>query len=129
MNDEAQIRKAVENFVKAYNAGEFARLTDIFVDDLVDMSMGGPTLQGKAARDHFVSRVEGTHAKFKPHLVVNIDELRVTGDWAFQRGTLVVDLVARDGGAPSAIRQRYLEIWRRDANGAWKICVEMDNSE
>ena len=125
---EAQIRRTVQEFVEAYNSREVARLPDIFADDFIDMSAGVPTRTGKEAKEHFVSRVEGTHAKFTPHLTVNIEELRVAADWAYQRGSLVVTLVPRNGGETSFIRQRYLEIWRRDADGRWRIAIAMDNS-
>jgi uncharacterized protein (TIGR02246 family) len=126
---ESEIRKAVEEFTRAYNAGEFAKLTDIFVEDLVDMSAGGPTRHGPQARKHFVARVQETHAKFLPHLEIQIDEIQVAEDWAYQRGSLIVELTPQGGGQKSFIKQRYLEIWRRQPDGQWKIAIEMDNSE
>jgi ketosteroid isomerase-like protein len=100
----------------------------IFTDDLVDMSAGGPTRTGAAAKEHFLTRVARTHAKFKPSIAIHIEEIRVMGDFAYQRGDFLVTREPRNGGKPSYIRQRYLEIWRREANGDWKICVDMDNS-
>jgi uncharacterized protein (TIGR02246 family) len=128
MTDEAEIRHVVEDFVAAFNSRDTNRLLEIFTDDLIDMSAGGPTRTGHAAREHFLSRVAEMHAKFKPHLVVTIDEIRVVSDWAYQRGSLVVTLVPRDGGETSFIHQRYLEIWRRGRDAQWRIAIEMDNS-
>jgi uncharacterized protein (TIGR02246 family) len=125
---ESAIRQAIEEFTHAYNAGDFARLTNIFAEDLIDMSMGGPTRRGQDARMHFLSRVRETHANFRPHLEIQINEIQVAGDWAYEHGSLVVALTPRTGGDKSFIRQRYLVIWRRQANGEWKIAVEMDNS-
>jgi len=125
---EAAIRQAVEEFTRAYNAGEFEKLEGIFDENLIDMSAGGPTRRGAEARRHFVLRVKETHAKFQPHLKINIDELQVAGDWAYEHGTLVVELMPRTGGDKSYIRQRYLDIWRRQPSGQWKIAIEMDNS-
>lgn len=127
MNDEATIRLLADEFVEAYDAGDMNRMREIFADDVVDMSAGGPTYTGEAAKTHFLARVAATHAQFKPSLVIHIDEIRVAGDWAFQRGSLVVTLVPKQGGELSYIRQRYLEILRRDSKGRWKIAVEMDN--
>jgi len=129
MTDEATIRKLGDEFVEAYNAGDLKRIRGIFADDVVDMSAGGPTHTGEAAKEHFLARVAATHASFHPSLVIHIDEIRVAGDWAFQRGSLVVTLSPKHGGELSYIRQRYLEIWRRNAQGCWKIAVEMDNED
>jgi len=129
MSDEAEIRRVVEDFVDAFNAGHMARILDIFTDDLIDMSAGGPTRAGQAAREHFLSRVTELHAKHNPHLVITIDEIQVVSNWAYDRGSLTVTLVPRAGGETSFVRQRYLEIWRRGSDGKWRIAIEMDNSE
>jgi ketosteroid isomerase-like protein len=126
---EQAIRIAVDEFTKSYNSGDLKNLTSIFAEDLIDMSAGGPTRRGEEARKHFVSRVSSTHQEFRPHLVIEIDEIQVAGSWAYQRGSLVVTLQPKAGGETSYIRQRYLEIWRRDAANNWKIAIEMDNSE
>ncbi len=129
MDDASAIRTAIDNFIKDYNAGNLDRIQDIFHDDLVDMSAGTGTRTGAAARQHFLSRVTETHAKFKPTLVVTIEEIRVAGDWAYDRGHLVVTLAPKQGGETSYIRQRFLEIWRRDPRGNWKVSRIMDNSD
>ncbi len=129
MNDEAAIRSVVDKFIKDYEAGNLEEIQKIFADDLVDMSAGTPTRTGDAARQYFLSRVTEAHANFKPTLAVTIDEVRVAGDWAFDRGSLVVTLVPRKGDEATYIRQRFLEIWHRDSRGDWKIARIMDNSE
>jgi uncharacterized protein (TIGR02246 family) len=128
MTDEAEIRRAVEEFVTAFNAGDMSRILGIFTDDLIDMSAGEPTRTGQAAREHFLSRVTETHAKYSPHLVITIDEIQVVSNWAYDRGSLTVKLVPRGGGETSFVRQRYLEIWRRGSDGKWRIAIEMDNT-
>jgi uncharacterized protein (TIGR02246 family) len=128
MTDEEKIRRAVDEFIEAYRAGDLDRAGAIFADDLVDMSAGGPTRTGAAAKEHFLSRVAKVHAKFKPSLAINIEEIRVVGNLAYQRGDFLVTREPKDGGKASYIRQRYLELWRREPDGNWKICVEMDNS-
>jgi ketosteroid isomerase-like protein len=128
MSDEEKIRRAVDEFIEAYRAGDLNRVGAIFTEDLVDMSSGGPTRKGAAAREHFLSRMAKVHEKFKPSLAINIAEIYVAGDMAYQRGDFLVTRESKTGGALSYIRQRYLEVWRRDANGNWKICIVMDNT-
>jgi len=128
MTDEEKIRRAVDEFIEAYRAGDLQRAGAIFADDLVDMSAGGPTRTGATAKEHFLARVAKVHAKFKPSLAINIAEICVDGDFAYQRGDLVVTREPKNGGPISYVRQRYLEIWRRESDGNWRICVEMDNS-
>lgn len=129
MTDEAVIRKVVADFIEAYNAGDWNRAKNVLADDVVDMSGGSRTRAGKEAIKFFRSRVESAHAKFKPHLEVQVDEIQVAGDWAFDRGTLSLTLVPREGGEATHIRQRFVEIWKRQADGQWKVCRLMDNHE
>src|SRR6266849_6491911 len=129
VDDAAAIRKTVDRFIQAYNAGDLDRIQDIFHDDLIDMSAGASTRSGEAARQYFLSRVTEAHAKFKPTLEVTLEEITVAGDWAYGRGHLVVTLVPKRGGETTYIRQRFLEIWRRDSRGNWKLSRIMDNSE
>lgn len=125
---EQSIRRAVEEFTRAYNGGDLQNLTEIFAEDLIDVSAGEPTRTGEEARKDFEARVAATHAKFRPRLEIHIDELRVAGEWAYQRGSLLVTLIPKEGGDTSFIRQRYLEIWKRETSGKWKIAIEMDNT-
>src|SRR5271170_3590204 len=99
----------------------------ILADDFVDMSAASPTRSGLAAREAFRSQVEDTHAKFKPTLKVTFEELQAFGDWAFGRGLVEVTLDPRQGGPTTYVRQRFLEIWKRQADGQRRICRIMDN--
>ena len=62
MTAEQTIRSAVAAFVQNYNAGNIERLTEIFADDLIDMSAGGPTL---GARKRSVTSWSGSPARMK----------------------------------------------------------------
>ena len=67
-------------------------------------------------------------AKYEGHLDVHNDEVEVSGDMAFTRGTLSIRLVPRDGsGAVQTLDRRYLEIWRK-RSGRWLVVRTMDNA-
>jgi len=83
--------------VTAEQTIRLGRLPEIFADDLIDMSAGGPTLTGAEARRHFVERVARTHERFHPHLLIHIDQIQVAGNWVYQHGSLVVTLVPKGG--------------------------------
>ena len=119
----------VADFIAAYNAGDWERMQQVLADDIVDMSGGSVTRVGQAAREFFRSRVEAAHARSRPTLSVSLDEVQVFGDWAFDRGSLVVELKPRNGGEVTYIRQRFLEIWKRSAAGRWQVCRIMDNDD
>jgi len=128
MDDKKKIQQTIDNFVRAYNAGDVAGLMNIYADDFVDMSEGQPTLQGAAAREDNALRLRDTFAKFNNHLTVHIEQIETAGDWAFDRGVLRVELRPKAGGQPVLVERRFLEIWRRDSDGQWRAMQSMDNS-
>jgi ketosteroid isomerase-like protein len=126
--EEALIRSAIEDFIAAYNAGDVGRLMRVFADDWIDMSEGAPTLAGREAHEKTAARLRETFRKFRGELTVHTEEVCVAGDMAFDHGTLHVQLTPRDAGVPKEISLRFLEIWRKQSDGAWKVSRAMDNS-
>jgi ketosteroid isomerase-like protein len=50
-------------------------------------------------------------------------EIEAAGDLAYERGSVAQTIQAGDE-APVTDRSRYLAVWRRHADGAWK-CVRL----
>jgi len=57
---------------------------------------------------------------------VRADEIIVEGDLAFVRGTIIFSRSDTSSGGPNATELRYLEIARKNSDGAWKVCWDMD---
>jgi uncharacterized protein (TIGR02246 family) len=123
-SDAEQITRAISEFIDAYNAGDADRVAAYYADDLVKVRAGAPA-EGKAET---ARRIKDVLARFQGHLTVHNDEITVSGDMAFTRGTLSITLVPRDGSGPTqALERRYLEVWRKDA-GRWRVVRTMDNA-
>ena len=127
-SDREHILGLIDRFVDAYNRGDAAGLIAAFADDYVDMSEGEPTVRGEQAIRHTEARLLETFAKFTGRLSVDVDELEVLGDWAYDYGHLRIELHPKQGGEPAVVQRRFLEIWRRGPDGAWKAARGMDNN-
>ena len=123
-----EIRRLTNDFIAAYNAGDVRRLMTVYADDFVDMSKGEATATGAAFRRDTAERMADTFAKFIPHLEVVMEEMATYGGWGFTRGHLKVTLTPRRGDAPTIVERRFLEIWRRQKDGSWKVARSMDNA-
>lgn len=123
-----QIHEVVDEFVEAYNDGDVDGLMRAFAADFVDMSDGEPTLRGEQAHAETVSRLRDTFAKFTGRLTVQVEETETAGDWAYDWGTLRVELTPKGAGDPVVVERRFLEIWRRERDGHWRVLRSMDNS-
>jgi ketosteroid isomerase-like protein len=50
-----------------------------------------------------------------------MQEVTVSGDYAFQRGTYQYDMRPRTGGAAARTSGKLMGIFRRQPDGSWKI--------
>jgi ketosteroid isomerase-like protein len=126
--DQRKIHRAIDDFIRAYNTGDVDRLLDVYTSDYIDMSDGESTLHGIEARRETEARLRDTFGKFDGRLTVEIDEIETSGDHAYDRGTLRVELRPKVAGEPVIVERRFLEIWRREADGEWRVARSMDNS-
>jgi uncharacterized protein (TIGR02246 family) len=123
--NEKQIHALLEAYETSLNAGDAARIEQLYTDDGVFMPAGFPTASGRTA-------VRGAYdAVFKNIRIAihfTVDELTVKGDVAYVRthsaGTSTV--VATGASGPEANRELF--IFTRGANG-WKIARYLFNKE
>ena len=102
----------------AAEAGDIERYLTFVTDDVVMVPPNQPLLRGKEDLRSFL-RTAIAAATFK----IAIDppeEVVVNGDWAYLRYHLVITITPKSGGASTASDRRYLDIWRRGADGVWR---------
>ena len=117
---EAQIRQALADWVKATNEGDRQRANSIWAKDLIGWYPGQPddTYEKEmqaAARPQSGKKPRTTTA-------VTINEVLVSGDMAVVRDTWTFTREpseAPDASSPDVIRS--FEVWRKQADGSWKI--------
>ncbi len=120
---EKQIHTLLATYETSLNAGDAARIEQLYTEDGVFMPAGFPTASGRAA-------VRGTYdAIFKNIRIAihfTVDELKVKGDLAYARthsaGTSTV--VATGASGPETNRELF--IFARGKNG-WKIARYLFN--
>jgi uncharacterized protein (TIGR02246 family) len=123
MSQEKEIAGAIERFVKAYNSGDLDSMLACYGDDLIKLRQGTPA----ETKAEVAARVAGVFAQFHSQVDVTVDEILVSGNSAFTRGSLIVTLTPKAGGESQTIERRYLEIWRKE-DGRWLVVRTMDNS-
>lgn len=126
--DTKAIESAINDFIEGYNAGEVDRLLKVYSDDFIDMSVGAPTVQGKEALEYTESKLKETFANYTGNLSVSTDRISVSGDVAYTYGSFEVRLKPKDKGEDVLIHRRFLEIWRKQGDGNWKVIASMDNN-
>lgn len=70
---------------------------EVYADDVISMPADQPPLRGKAA---VRAMWEGLLRDFTIDSSVSVEEIEVSGDWAFERGAYRMKLTPNGGGAP-----------------------------
>ena len=125
-----EIRGRLSAAENAYDAEVFVRL---MAEDVVVMVPDFPVQEGKAASARFIRGVTEFYRETADrHITYESAEVRVIGDLAFDRGTFSFTFASRDGDDRAVETGKYLWMYRREANGAWKMwrsIVSLDQRE
>ena len=106
----------------AENTGDPAVFEELLADDAVIQAPGMPAIEGREACLHFVREVlAGLHALYERQVLCESAELLVHGDVAIDRGRFSQTLSPRDGAHPSDEEGHYLWMYRRQADGTWRL--------
>ena len=119
----------LNDYIEPYKTGDIERWLDAFADDAVGMHNTLPALEGKQALRGFA---EAVHSTFNiEQLDVSVDSVTRSGDWVLARGNFTAHFVLKQGnpGEQSQPQQgKYVLLWERQDDGAWKIILDMGNS-
>jgi ketosteroid isomerase-like protein len=78
MSDQKAIELGISEFVRAYNAGDIAKVLSYYGDDLIKIRNGAPP----ETKSETAERVAAVFANFNTRVDVVIDEISVSGESA-----------------------------------------------
>jgi uncharacterized protein (TIGR02246 family) len=125
-DDRQAIQKLSEDWVAAVRSKDITRLTDMVTDDVIFLPPGFAPIRGKQA-------VEAMYNQFFPQFsgveqTASVEEVEVSGDWAFAWGMESCVLVPHGGGSPIHLQGKGLSVLRRQSDGSWKFARGINNS-
>jgi uncharacterized protein (TIGR02246 family) len=122
----AEVRQAIERgnarWVEGWEKGDAATVAAIFTDDAVLLTGNGKTLKG---RRQIQERQKALMESIGPGVKVTVTTVDVwgDGDTAWETGKYRYDYT--ENGKPAMFDGRYATEWRRQADGTWKLAVDM----
>lgn len=122
VKDVAAINQLREQEETAAEAGNVEALLLFRTDDFIAMPPNQPAIEGKEAVRAFLTGMLG---QMQMEETVVSEEIVVSGDWAFDRGTFTGSATPKGGGETMTIDGKYLWILERQPNGSWKYTVQM----
>ena len=129
MDDLYAINAAKSEFRECFNLADTSRLLAIADPDLVNFSDGQPSEFGESGLNSLKTRLENLFERFTARLMVIVIEIRLQGNVAYDYGWHDLTLTPKDGGQPVRRRDRYVDIWRRNKEGEWRLWMYMDNQD
>src|SRR4029079_17244979 len=114
-SDEQAIRELISTWLAASKAGDTERVLSLMTDDVVSLVSGHEPMRGKAAFAASQGALEGVEIDASSE----IQEVKVSGDWAFAWTRLTVVMTPRDGTANKR-SGNTLSIFQKQ-NGKWLL--------
>jgi len=115
---------------EAYEAGDVDRLASVFSPNgFTDMSEGEPNKYGPEAIASFRDQGARLFQEYSVKMTPIINRIVVTGNTAYDYGWHEFTLNPKNGGDSIRKRQRYFEVWNRDAAGNWTISLFINNAD
>ena len=129
MDDFFAINAAKTEFRECFNLGDASRVLAIADPDLVSFSDGQPSEFCASGLEVLKTRLTNLFERFTAELSVIVIEIRLQGDVAYDYGWHDLTLTPKDGSESIRRRYRYVDIWRRNKKGNWKLWMYMDNQD
>jgi uncharacterized protein (TIGR02246 family) len=114
-----------EAHAAAVNAGDAGGWAAQFIDDGVQMPPNMPANIGRSAIE---SWSKGFMDLFGLEFALSVDEVRVMGEWAFERGAYTIGLSPKSGGPSMQDVGKYITIYQRQSSGIWRMARDIWNS-
>jgi uncharacterized protein (TIGR02246 family) len=114
-----------EAHVAALNAGDARAWVAQFADDAVQMPPNAPANVGAA---NIASWSQAFLDQFRVSFALAVDEVRVSGEWAFERGGYTIGLTAKAGGPAMQDTGKYLTVYQRKSGNTWRMARDIWNS-
>lgn len=124
IQEQSAIEKLIYSFSDAFNAAEISEIMASFTTDGINMPNNGPLAQGTEQ----LTKAFGILLNMAQiNIQYFIDEIVITGEYAYVRTNSNVKTTVRASGAQILLENKELFVLRRD-NGEWKISYYIFNN-
>ncbi len=123
--DAAAVRSVFDEATAALNPGG-GDMVDLMTEDAVVMYRNRLAAIGKEAIRARQQRFDGSQATFEE--TRSVEEVMVSGDWAFIRWTGTGTVTPKDGGEVREFNNKGITLFQRQPDNSWKIARVIWNS-
>jgi len=122
----SRIEETNEQFMKAINRGDTASVAALYTEDAVVLPPNAEIVRGRdAAKALFDGMIQQLGI---PTLTLSTVDVTELGDTAYEVGNYTMKLQP-PGAAPVDDNGKYVVVWKRQTDGAWKLAVDIWNTD
>ena len=120
--DRRAIAALNEHDVRAALSSDIDAIVSQWTDDFVVLPPAGPIVRGRSANAAAAQQGRSQMQAFVPvDYVVDIEEITIASDYAFEWGTYRSSMRARAGGEVMSYHGKLMRILQRQPDGSWKM--------
>jgi uncharacterized protein (TIGR02246 family) len=123
--DEQAIQAVRERLMTAFTAGAVDSILAVLASDAIMMPPEEPALTGAEAIRPWLQNI-AAHVSVEGRYTDA--QVNVTGDWAIERYAGSLRLTPKVGGVTTEQRIKGIHIYRRQADGSWRISKDIWNA-
>jgi len=112
--------------LEAVNSSNLEGVLAVFSDNGVMMPPGHPSVRGHDALVRYFSRL---FSERRFTFTFTSSHIEVAGDMAVERVEYTATAWPREGGSPVEDRGKGVHVFRRQADGTWKLVQDIWNSD
>jgi uncharacterized protein (TIGR02246 family) len=117
-SDEQAIRNLVAVWHSATAAGNVDTVLSLMAEDVIFLVAGHPPMRGRSSFESGLRRLLATH---RIESTGEVQEVKVSGDFAYCWTELTVRIVPQSGGDAVTRAGSALSILRKEAGGSWVV--------
>ena len=121
----AAVRVADSSLAQAVAARDVDRTVSFYAEDASMLPVAEPIVTGREAIRAEWTKLFAIPGFANDSRTVHVD---ASGDLAYTRGTYVTRLSSPDGKPVTEVG-KWVSVWRRQADGAWRVVVEIYNTD
>ena len=127
--DEAAIKTAIEarerEWSAAYLAGDAAAVSNLYTEDGAQIEPAGDWTRGRPAiAAAMKAELDTLNVTAREDVA---EEVTVAGEYVVEFGRYTFTATTKVGGKPVSGAGRYVVLWRKDADGMWRIHRDLGN--
>ncbi len=123
--DQNAIAAVFQGYCDSQNGGDLDAFMALWDAHGIKMSHGSPVVLGAAT---IREKTKTSMLKFDKKFELHLDEITVSGDFAYVLGVYTARFVPKAGGNPSLTDGKFLTVLRRQDDGSWKMIWDLPTS-